>query len=73
MTCTTKNSQKCANRNHVDVVIAAEIAYLGHKSTCEEFQRIHERSFPMRLLLASFAEEKEGNSLIIFSKQHKRT
>ena len=24
---------------------AAEIAYMGHKSTCEQFQWIHERSF----------------------------
>ena len=32
------------NKNYVDVVTAAEITYLGHKSTCEEFQWIHERS-----------------------------
>ena len=48
---------------------AAEIAYLGHKSTCEEFQWIHERS-SYEVAVSCFKEEKEGNSfrrVIIFS------
>ena len=37
---------------------AAEIAYLGHKSTCEEFQWIHERS-SYEMLLASLQKRKK--------------
>ena len=40
---------------------AAETAYLGHKSTCGEFQWIHERS-SYEILLANL-QKKEGNSL----------
>ena len=48
----------------------AEIAYLGHKSTCEEFQWIHERS-SYEMLLAIL---KERNKVTIFEniKQNKR-
>ena len=37
---------------------AAEIAYLGHKSTCEEFQWIHERS-SYEMLLANLKKRKK--------------
>ena len=37
---------------------AAEIAYLGHKSTCEEFQWIHERS-SYEILLANLEKRKK--------------
>ena len=37
---------------------AAEIAYLGHKSTCEEFQWIHERS-SHEMLLAILKKRKK--------------
>ena len=36
----------------------AEIAYLGHKSTCEEFQWIHERS-SYEMLFASLQKRKK--------------
>ena len=39
---------------------AAEIAYLGHKSTCEEFQWIHERS-SYEILLAILKKRKKVN------------
>ena len=39
---------------------AAEIAYLGHKSTCEEFQWIHERS-SYEMLLAILKKRKKVN------------
>ena len=41
---------------------AAVIACLGHKSTCEEFQWIHERS-SYEMLLAILKKKKEGDSL----------
>ena len=37
---------------------AAEIAYMGHKSTCAEFQWIHERS-SYEMLLASLQKKKK--------------
>ena len=37
---------------------AAEIPYLGHKSTCEEFQWIHERS-SYEMLLAVLKKRKK--------------
>ena len=48
---------------------AAEIAYLGHKSTCEEFQWIHERS-SYEMLLANLKKRK--NSLWKFSATTKQ-
>ena len=45
---------------------AAEIAYLGHKSTCEEFQWIHERS-SYEMLLASLQKRKKVTLFEIFS------
>ena len=45
---------------------AAEVAYMGHKSTCVEFQWIYERS-SYEMLLAVLKEKKEGNSLKIFN------
>ena len=44
---------------------AAEIAYLGHKSTCVEFQWIHERN-SYEILLANLQKRKKV-TLIIFS------
>ena len=49
---------------------AAEIAYLGHKSTCEEFQWIHERSF-FEILLADL-EKRKKVTLFKNIKQNKR-
>ena len=49
---------------------AAEIAYLGHKSTCEEFQWIHERS-SYEMLLAILKKRKEV-TLFENIKQDKR-
>ena len=37
---------------------AAEIAYMGHKSTCEQFQWIHERS-SYEMLLANLQKRKK--------------
>ena len=48
---------KMDNKNPCGCGTAAEITYLGHKSTCEEFQWIHERS-SHEILLANFREEK---------------
>ena len=49
---------------------AAEIAYLGHKSTCEEFQWIHERS-SYEMLLAILQKRKKV-TLFENIKQNKR-
>ena len=49
---------------------AAEIAYLGHKSTCEEFQWIHERS-SYEMLLAILKKRKKVNLYENF-QQHTR-
>ena len=48
---------------------AAEIAYLGHKSTCEEFQWIHERS---EMLLAILKKRKKVTLFENFQQKHKR-
>ena len=50
---------------------AAEIAYLGHKSTCEEFQWIHERS-SYEMLLAILKKRKKVTLFENFQQQHKR-
>ena len=50
---------------------AAEIAYLGHKSTCEEFQWIHERS-SYEMLLAILKKRKKVTLFESFQQQHKR-
>ena len=50
---------------------AAEIAYLGHKSTCEEFQWIHERS-SCEMLLAILKKRKKVTLFENFQQQHKR-
>ena len=50
---------------------AAEIAYLGHKSTCEEFQWIHERS-SYEMLLAVLKKRKKVTFFENFQQQHKR-
>ena len=49
---------------------AAEIAYLGHKSTCVEFQWIHERS-SYEMLLAVLKKRKKVTLFENF-QQHKR-
>ena len=51
---------------------AAEIAYLGHKSTCEEFQWIHERS-SYEMLLAILKKRKKVTLFENFQQQHKRS
>ena len=50
---------------------AAEIAYMGHKSTCEEFQWIHERS-SYEMLLAILKKRKKVTLFESFHQQHKR-
>ena len=50
---------------------AAEIAYLGHKSTCEEFQWIHERS-SYEMLLANLEKRKKVTLFENFPQQNKR-
>ena len=50
---------------------AAEIAYLGHKSTCEEFQWIHERS-SYEMLLAILKKRKKVTLFESFQQQNKR-
>ena len=50
---------------------AAEIAYMGHKSTCEEFQWIHERS-SYEMLLASLQKRKKVTLFDNIQQQYKR-
>ena len=50
---------------------AAEIAYLGHKSTLVEFQWIHERS-SYEMLLAVLKKRKKVTLFENFQQQHKR-
>ena len=50
---------------------AAEIAYLGHKSTCEEFQWIHERS-SYEMLLAILKKRKKMTLFENIQQQNKR-
>ena len=50
---------------------AAEIAYLGHKSTCKEFQWIHERS-SYEMLLANLKKRKEVTLFGIFQQQQNK-
>ena len=45
---------------------AAEIAYMGHRSICEEFQWMHE------MLLAVLKKRKKANLYENFQQQHKR-
>ena len=50
---------------------AAEIAYMGHKSTCVEFQWINERS-SYEMLLAVLKKRKKVTLFENFQQQHKR-
>ena len=50
---------------------AAEIAYMGHRSTCEEFQWIYERS-SYEMLLAVLKKRKKVTLLENFQQQHKK-
>ena len=50
---------------------AAEIAYLVHKSTCEEFQWIHERS-SYEMLLAILKKRKKVTFFENIQQQNKR-
>ena len=50
---------------------AAEIAYMGHKSTCVEFQWIYERS-SYEMLLAVLRKRKKVTLVENFQQQHKR-
>ena len=49
---------------------AAEIAYMGHKSTCVEFQWIYERS-SYEMLLAVLKKRKKVTLFENFQQQHK--
>ena len=49
----------------------AEIAYMGHKSTCVEFQWIYERS-SYEMLLAVLKKRKKVTLFENFQQQHKR-
>ena len=68
MLCT--KTPKMANKNYVDVV-QQPIAYLGHKSTCEEFQWIHERS-SYEMLLAILKKRKKVDFFEYIKPQNKR-
>ena len=68
MICT--KPPKMDNKKTCGCGTAAEIAYLGHKSTCEEFQWIHERS-SYEILLANL-EKREKVTLFENIKQNKR-
>ena len=50
---------------------AAEIAYLGHKSTCEEFQWIHERS-SYEMLLGNLKKRKKVTLFGNFQQQQNK-
>ena len=50
---------------------AAEIAYLGHKSICEEFQWIHERN-SYEMLLAVLKKRMKVTLFENIPQQHKR-
>ena len=50
---------------------AAEIAYMGHKSTCVEFQWIYERS-SYEMLLAVLKKRKKVTLFENFQQKHKR-
>ena len=50
---------------------AAEITYLGHKSTCEEFQWIHERS-SYEMLLAILKKRKKVTLFENFKQQQNK-
>ena len=50
---------------------AAEIAYMGHKSTCEEFQWIYERS-SYEMLLAVLKKRKKVTLFENFQQQYKK-
>ena len=50
---------------------AAEIAYMGHKSTCEQFQWIHERS-SYEMLLAGLNKRKKVTLFDNIQQQHKK-
>ena len=51
---------------------AAEIAYMGHKSTCVEFQWIYERN-SCEMLLAVLKKRKKVTNFENFQQQHKRS
>ena len=50
---------------------AAEIAYMGHKSTCKQFQWIHERN-SYEWLLAVLKKRKKASLFNNIQQQHKR-
>ena len=50
---------------------AAEIAYMGHKSTCIEFQWVYERS-SYEMLLAILKKRKKVTLFESFQQQHKK-
>ena len=50
---------------------AAEIAYMGHKSTCEQFQWIHERG-SYEWLLAVLKKRKNAYLFDNIQQQHKK-
>ena len=50
---------------------AAEIAYMGHKSVCEDFQWMNERS-SYEMLLAVLKKRKKATLCENFEQQHKR-
>ena len=65
-----KNSQN-VQQESCGCGTAAEMAYMGHKSTCEEFQWIHERS-SYEMLLAVLKKRKKITLFENFQQQHKR-
>ena len=70
MTYTTKISQNM-KQELCGCGTAAEIAYMGHKSVCEEFQWMNERS-SYEMLLAVLKKRKKATLCENFEQQHKR-
>ena len=70
MICTTKTTQN-VQQESCGCGTAAEIAYMGHKSTCVEFQWIYERS-SYEMLLAILKKRKKVTLFENFQQQHKR-
>ena len=68
--CTTKNTQN-GKQESCGCGTAAEIAYMGHKSTCVEFQWIYERS-SYEMLLAVLKKRKKVTLFENIQQQHKR-
>ena len=71
MTCTTK-TPKNGQQEPCGCGTAAEIAYLGHKSTCEWNSNGYMREVPMRCCWLFLKKRKKVTLFENFQQQHKR-